>query len=288
MNLRQITDGLYLQLTGQYPDREIACFVQILFKHYLNMSPAQVQISQENELSSEIEQNIVAAIDQLKKNHPIQYIVGETEFYGLHFHLTPDVLIPRPETEELVDWMVRRYDRNSQLTIVDIGTGSGCIAVALATNFPNSEVWAVDISEAALVVAQKNARKNGIKVNFLLKDVLKNGQMGFTPASLDVVVSNPPYVAPSEKKQMLPNVLEHEPHVALFTPKNNPLIFYERIAEFGKRCLKAKGRIYFEINEAYSEKVANILKTYHYSDIIPRKDINGKWRMMSAVLSVEK
>ena len=284
MTIRQITAAMFLQLTGHYPETEIESYARILFKHYLKMAPAQVHLSQDSELPAGIEQQILAAIEELKKNRPIQYILGETEFYGLRFELTSDVLIPRPETEELVDWIVQEYNRNTSMTIIDIGTGSGCIAVALATNFPNANVWAVDISEAALVIAQQNALTNRVKINFLLGDVLSDGLMEFAPASLDVIVSNPPYVMPSEKALMLPNVLEYEPHVALFTPTDHPLVFYERIAAFGTKCLKNGGRIFFEINETLPDKLTDILQKNHYSDVTTRKDINGKWRMISAQL----
>jgi len=282
MTLHQITTEIHRQLTGQYPETEIESFVQILVKHYMNMTPVQAHLSQDSELSAGIEQKILACIDELKKNRPVQYILGKTEFYGLPFVLTPDVLIPRPETEELVDWIVRGHDRNAPLNILDIGTGSGCIAVSLAANLPNASVWAVDISETALDIARLNALENGVNIQFLFMDVLNDGMMGFAPASLDVVVSNPPYVAPSEKAQMMPNVLEYEPHVALFAPNERPLVFFEQIALFGAKCLKNRGRIFFEINELLSEEVANILRQNHYADITLRKDINGKWRMVSA------
>jgi len=181
-----------------------------------------------------------------------------------------------------VDWIVREYDRDAILSIIDVGTGSGCIAVALAANFPNANVWAVDISDAALAVAQQNAMNNNVAVKFFREDVLKDTLMGFEPGSLDVVASNPPYVTPSEKQKMQPNVLEYEPHTALFTPGDDPLIFHKRIAEFGVNTLKKRGKIFFETNEAFSEKVADILKQYGYSDIVSRMDINGKWRMVSA------
>ena len=282
MTIRQIITELHRQLFGQYPETEIESFSRILFKHYLDMTQAQTHLSRDSELPAQAEKSIREAIVDLKKYRPIQYILGETEFYGLRFELTPDVLIPRPETEELVDWIVRQYDRNADLTMIDIGTGSGCIAVALSANFPNANVWAVDVCEAALAVARRNALKNGVKVNFLMKDVLTDGMMNFEPASLDTIVSNPPYVAPSEKEQLSPNVLEYEPHCALFTPDNHPLIFYEHIAAFGLKCLKNKGKIFFEINEAFPEKVAGILRQNHYSNITTRKDVNGKVRMASA------
>jgi release factor glutamine methyltransferase len=282
MNIRQITAEIRRQLAGQYPGTEIESFVRILFGHYLGMTPALVHLSQEIELPAGIEGEILSAVDGLKEYRPIQYIFGATEFYGLPFEVTPDVLIPRPETEELVDWITHEYNKNAGLTIVDIGTGSGCIAVALAAGFPNAGIWAVDVSDAALAVARRNAGKNSVNVNFLLGDILKNNLVGFAPGSLDVIVSNPPYITSSEKQQMLPNVLEYEPHVALFAPEDDPLIFYKQIAAFGSKCLKDGGRVFFEINEAFPEELANILKQNGYQDITPRRDINGKWRMVSA------
>jgi len=282
MTIRHIVAEIHQQLAGLYPVTEAESFIRIFFRHYLNLSPAQIHLSMDNELPDAIGQQIRTAIDELKKYRPIQYILGETEFYGLSFVVTPDVLIPRPETEELVDWIGHEYNRDAILSIIDVGTGSGCIAVTLAANFPNANVWAVDISDAALAVAQQNALNNNVAVKFFREDVLKDTLMGFEPGSLDIVASNPPYVTPSEKRKMQPNVLEYEPHTALFTPGDDPLIFYKRIAEFGVNTLKKKGKIFFETNEAFSEEVADILKQYGYSDIVSRKDINGKWRMVSA------
>ena len=280
--IRQIKIELHRQLSGQYPEMEIESFARILFRHFLNMNPLQIHLSQDNELPAGIEQQICTAIVDLQKYRPIQYIIGETEFYGLKFEVTPDVLIPRPETEELVDWVLHEHDRDEALQVVDIGAGSGCIAVALAVGLRNANVWAVDVSEAALVVARRNAMSNKVKINFLLNDVLKDHLMGFEPASLDTVVSNPPYIALSDKQHILPNVLEYEPHQALFTPGGDFLIFYRHIAAFGMKCLKPLGKIFFEINEAFPEEVTEILEQYGYSDITAKKDINGKWRMISA------
>ena len=282
MTIHQINAELHRQLTGQYPETEIDSFARILFKHFLDMTPVQTHCSLDSELPAATEKKIRDAIEELKKYRPIQYILCETQFYGLLFELTPDVLIPRPETEELVDWLLREYGRNAELTIVDIGTGSGCIAVALSANLPNANVYAIDVSQEALILARKNAQKNGVKVNFLLQDILTDGLTGFEPDSIDVIVSNPPYVMPSEKAYLSPNVLEYEPHIALFAPENNPLVFFEQIAALGMKYLKNKGKIFFEINEALPEKVTEILRKNHYSNITVRKDLNGKWRMVSA------
>ena len=284
MTIRQIIVEIHRHLSGQYPETEIESFVRILCRYYLDMTPAQVHLSQDYELPAEVGKEILKAIEELKNNRPVQYILGETEFYGLHLKLTSDVLIPRPETEELVDWIVHEYDRNAPLTMADVGTGSGCIAVALAANFPNANIWAVDISGAALDIARQNAAKNKVKVHFLLKDVLKDAPMGFEPASLDVIVSNPPYVTPSEKDRMQPCITEYEPHEALFTPENDPLVFYRQIAAFGKQSLKNRGKIFFEINETFSREVMDVLKHHGYSSLTPRKDIHAKWRMVSGML----
>ena len=282
LTIRQIIAELHQQLAGQYPQTEIESFARILFGHYLKMTPLRMHLLQDDELPDEAVQQIRAAIADLRKNRPIQYILGVTEFCGLKFEVTPDVLIPRPETEELVDWVVRQYDRDVALSLLDIGTGSGCIAVALAAAFRNACVWAVDISEAALTVALRNARANHVKIAFLLGDILNRElSIGFPPESLDVIVSNPPYIMLSEQQQIMPNVLDYEPHQALFAPDDD-LIFYERMAALGMKCLKPHGKIFFEINEAFPEKVADILQRNNYSDITARKDINGKWRMVSA------
>ena len=275
---QQVIDSVRDELAGIYPEKEIDSLVRILFRHYVKSSlPIFLY---DIEISAEEEMQIFAAIEELKKYRPIQYILGETEFYGLPVEVNSGVLIPRPETEELADHIVRMYDKNAALSIVDIGTGSGCIAVALKVNFPNATVWGLDVSEQALLVAERNASKNGVAINYLLRDALKGDMMGFERETLDVVVSNPPYVTPSDALQMHANVLEYEPHIALFTPENEPLIFFTHIASFAEKSLRNGGRIFFEINEAFHEEVAYILQQHNFSDILPQRDINGKWRMI--------
>jgi len=196
------------------------------------MPPVELYLSVDNELPQKTEEQITAAVEKLKINMPIQYIVGETEFYGLRFEVTPDVLIPRPETEELVDWIVCEYDRKSALSIADVGSGSGCIAIALKSNFNNACIYAIDISEKAL-------------------DVAKDGMMGFERNTFDVIVSNPPYITHQERYHLEPNILQYEPHEALFTPDGAPYIYITCIAMFAKKCLKEEGRLFLEINETY-------------------------------------
>ena len=293
MTINQIAKEAHLQLAGKYPEREIESFVRILFKHYCTSGEVNNASSvrsaefamppyENKEIAGQARNDAIRyAIAELKNYRPIQYILGETEFYGLSFEVNPEVLIPRPETEELVDWIVRLYDKSDALSIVDIGAGSGCIAVSMKAHFHNATVWAVDVSERALSVAKRNAEKNHVEVNFLVKDALIDSMMGFNRDSLDIVVSNPPYVTSSDSQQMQPNVLDYEPHIALFTPKNDPLAFFKSITDFGKKCLKKGGMIFFEINETFHEEVAEVLKQYNFCNISPRKDINGKWRMIS-------
>ena len=280
--IQQCITEIQLQLANQYPETEIESFIRIFFRYYLNLSHTQIYLKRDNEIPAGIAAKIMDDVHELIKNRPIQYILGETDFYGLTFDVTPDVLIPRPETEELVDWIIREYKEKPDFSVLDIGTGSGCIAVSLASHFPGANVRAMDNSVRALVVAQRNAVKNKVNITFFVDDILRNVTMGIKPDSLDVVVSNPPYIALSEKQKMHANVLEYEPHAALFVPDDDPLIFYRRIADFSSICLKNRGKIFFEINEAFSEEVVEILKHHHFSEIIPRKDINNKWRMISA------
>ena len=268
------------QLAGMYPEREIESFVRILIKYYCGFG--SIADAAVRHISSVAEQKIALAINELKKHRPLQYIIGETEFYGLSFEVCPHVLIPRPETEELVDWIVRSHDKNAALSIVDIGSGSGCVAIALKANFPDANVSGVDISKNAIEVAMRNAEKNSVKINFFCKDVLNDGMMGFQNNTLDIVVSNPPYVTPSEKMLMHPNVLDYEPHSALFTTENEPLIFYRHIVEFAKKSLKNGGKLFFEINETYKDEIIKLLERNNFSDLSARKDINEKWRMTMA------
>ncbi len=280
--VHQIISDIRSRLIDYYPITETDAFVRILFRDYFDMSPADIRLHPDKELSSSDETRLYAAVDELRKYRPIQYIMGKTEFYGRTFKLTSDVLIPRPETEELTDMIVKEYTSASP-KILDIGTGSGCIAVSLAVNLPDAEVWATDISESALAVANENAKINGATIRFTAGDILSNDTDNlFSEKYFDVIVSNPPYVALSEKRLMQPNVTEYEPHSALFPPGDDPLIFYKRIAAFGLKRLTDGGKLFFEINEAYPEETAAVLKSFGYSDIAIQKDINDKWRMIRA------
>lgn len=229
-----------------------------------------------------ISQNLLlnTYVEELKLQKPIQYILGETEFFGITLKVNPNVLIPRPETEELVEWIIRSNDHGFP-SILDIGTGSGCIAIALAKHLPAARVFGVDISQEALALAKGNSIRANTSVNFIHADILSlpNPIEG---SPFDIIVSNPPYVCESEKELMQPNVLEYEPHLALFVNDSEPLLFYKAIAQIAKMHLNPNGIIYCEINEAYGKETTEIFKDSGFNDIEVRKDINGKKRMLRA------
>ena len=220
------------------------------------------------------------AVKDLLKNKPIQYIIGETEFCDLKFKVNENVLIPRPETSELVMNIVNSQQStvNSQLSILDIGTGSGCIAISLAKNIPDSKVYALDISEKALEVAKENAINNDADITFIHDDILSLNNKIET--KFDIIVSNPPYVRELEKADMRDNVLNWEPHNALFVSDNDPLIFYRNILEFAKTHLNENGEIWFEINEYLGKEMTDLCKEYGFSDIQIFKDFRGKERIV--------
>ena len=210
---------------------------------------------------------------------PIQYILGTTSFFGLEFKVDTNVLIPRPETEELVAWILKQADSSQPLKILDIGSGSGCIAVSLAKHFPNADVYALDVSPAALEMAQYNAQQNGVQLNGIQANVL---EWENTELQFDIIVSNPPYVRESEKERMAPNVLEHEPHLALFVENNNPLVFYQAIVALSKQALKKQGLLYFEINEYLGEETKALFSSDDFENVQLKTDVFGKNRMMRA------
>jgi release factor glutamine methyltransferase len=274
------------QLRNFYPDSEIKSFCYLMMESVCGFDKHSVLRDKDKHLSQKESLRIQEIIEELKKYRPIQYILGETEFYGLKFQVNENVLIPRPETEELVERVIRdcACSDGSDLcspSILDIGTGSGCIAVALAKNLPQASVYALDISENALGVARRNAAINNVNVRFFRQDIRMALSSGF-PETWDVIVSNPPYVTPAEKEIMQKNVLDYEPHEALFVPQENPLLFYERIADIGLQRLAASGTLYFEINALYGAEVVEMLKAKNYRKIHLFQDISGKDRIVVA------
>ena len=278
------------QLCSIYDYEEADSLVLILFEHYFNISKIKMALEPKLRLSESEMLTFHFAAKDLLKNKPIQYIVGETEFWDLKFKVNENVLIPRPETSELVNLIHNSQCiihneqltiNNSQCSILDIGTGSGCIAISLAKLIPNSMVYALDISENALEVAKENALINNVNVSFIHDDILhlRNN----IDTKFDIIVSNPPYVRELEKTEMHNNVLDWEPHKALFVSDENPLIFYRSILEFAKNHLKEKGEVWFEINEFLGKEMTELCEELGFSNVKIYKDFREKERFMSTV-----
>lgn len=272
------------KLQGLYPETEIKSFSQLIIEKLTGFSRNEIFLNKITLFSDEKRNLVDDFIEKLTKFVPIQYILGETEFYGLLFYVNESVLIPRPETEELVDWIQNENQQNAQIQILDIGTGSGCIAIALKHEFPASTVDAFDVSEKALETAKRNAGRNNLEVNFSIVDILNAPD--FTD-KWDIIVSNPPYITEQEKNGILPNVLDHEPHLALFVPDNDPLLFYRHIALFARQHLFPNGKLYFEINREAGKSCVELLTELGYRDVELRKDISGNDRMVKAVFNSE-
>jgi release factor glutamine methyltransferase len=220
--------------------------------------------------------------EQLKLEIPIQYLLGKTGFYGLDFELNSSVLIPRPETEELVEWILesqKSKTKNQKLRILDIGTGSGCIAISLAKNIASAKVFALDVSEKALATAEKNAGNNKVEVTFITQNILQTDDL---KQQFDVIVSNPPYVRNLEKQEIKKNVLDNEPHLALFVEDNDALVFYSKIAKLALKNLTVNGELFFEINQYLGEETVDLLAEMGFKNIELRKDIYGNDRMIKA------
>ena len=228
MIIKEIKQQFINELSSLFPTEEILSFFYLLSESHLNMSKVDVALNPDLNLVGFNLTYFQNALIELKKQKPIQYIIGETEFYGLPFKVNPNVLIPRPETEELVEWIINTVDKNKKLKILDIGTGSGCIAISLAKNLPNASVYALDVSNKAIETTKTNAEINNVQLGFIQQNILSSKAFS---ENYDIVVSNPPYVRELEKHEIKPNVLDNEPHLALFVEDNDPLIFYNKIAD---------------------------------------------------------
>ncbi|GAB5401477.1 MAG: peptide chain release factor N(5)-glutamine methyltransferase [Aureisphaera sp.] len=277
MQLGKLKDYFITELSGVYPKEEIQSFFTILLDYFLNYTRLDAVTKATEKLPERRVKDFQEAIARLKMEEPIQYITGETEFYGLPFAVNEHTLIPRPETEELVDWVLEEISERGKVQLLDIGTGTGCIAISLAKNLKDAEVSAIDISSGALLVAKANAQRNTVAVEFMELDVLMDPmpKVGF-----DAVVSNPPYVRELEKAQMKRNVLQYEPGSALFVSDNDPLIFYRKIARLAKDSLKPNGFLFFEINEYLGEELTKMLSNEGFTNIVIRKDMFGKDRLI--------
>jgi release factor glutamine methyltransferase len=267
------------ELKDHYPSVEIEGLIRFLFAIWKRYSTSDLLLRKGEELNAADRSYLATVVDRLKKHEPIQYILGETEFFDLPFHVTPDVLIPRPETEELVQWILKTNEITAPF-IMDACTGSGCIAVSLKKHLPAATVAGCDISIKVLKVACENAKRNQVKINFIRLDLLKPSISG-SLKPFDVIVSNPPYVTEQEKRKMLKNVISFEPHSALFVPDHDPLKFYRALISFGEQYLKDGGKQFWEINEAYGKECFMLMKEHGYINIELRRDINGKDRMIS-------
>lgn len=280
MLIQEFKHHFFLELSNNYPETEIQSFFTILIEFKLHLSRIQLALEHNFELERDDLDFLENALLKLKNQIPVQYIVGETAFYGLMFKVDKNVLIPRPETEELVEWIIQNHKKSESLKIMDIGTGSGCIAISLAKNLPNAQVSALDISAEALNVAKNNAEFNQVTIDFILADVLAIEKL---PDTFDVIVSNPPYVRESEKDLMQQNVLSNEPHIALFVENENPLLFYDKIAELAKNHLMENGVLYFEINQYLGPETVELLKSKGFKNIELKKDIYGVDRMVKCL-----
>ena len=268
------------ELLPLYDVMEIESFFFLVLEHFKNLKRIDLALNPGLEFSEEEISQWNDVLEQLKKEIPIQYILGKTHFYGLEFQVSPDVLIPRPETEELVDWIIKTNSNGilSPIKIIDIGTGSGCVAISLAKNLPNASVFALDVSKKALEIAQKNAIQNETKVTFIEKNILETTTF---EQQFDVIVSNPPYVRNLEKAEIKKNVLENEPHLALFVSDDDALLFYRKIAQIASKNLQPGGQLFFEINQYLGEETENLLSDLGFQNIELRQDIYGNDRMIS-------
>lgn len=280
MLIQEFKRHFFLELSYLYPETEIQSFFTILVEFKLHLSRIQLALEHNFELDNDDLDFLQNALLKLKNQIPIQYIVGETAFYGLLFKVDKNVLIPRPETEELVEWIIQNHKNSKSIKILDVGTGSGCIAISLAKNLPYAEVSALDISGEALNVAKYNAEFNQVRVEFILADILKIEKLA---TNFDIIVSNPPYVLELEKSQMKQNVLSNEPHIALFVKDENPLLFYDKIAELAKNHLTENGVLYFEINQSLGTETIGLLKSKGFKKIELKKDIYGADRMVKCL-----
>lgn len=278
-SLKEALEYFKLSLRTIYPEKEISSITYQIFGHILGLTRLEIHTKTDLQLSKENYEKLKNTIKDLKKYKPIQYIIGEVEFYNLKLNVNHDVLIPRPETEELVDWIIKSNLIKGP-AIIDIGTGSGCIALSLVANIPNAKVEGIDKSGKALLIAAKNAERNKLNVQFSKHDIFNSNKL--ETDKYDIIVSNPPYVLNKEKEIMRQNVLDFEPHLALFVDNDDPLLFYRKISQLALKTLKNYGFVYFEINEKYGYECKNLLLKQGFKNIELKKDINEKWRMIRA------
>lgn len=277
MTLKDLNNIIYLELSKVYPESETKSLVHQIFAHVLNFSRFQFSINSSKQIELKDEIKIKNIVHELKEFKPIQYILGYTEFYNCKLKVNNHVLIPRPESEELVDWILKDKTRDHS-NILDLGTGSGCLAIALAKHIHNSITIGLDISPEALETARQNAELNNVKINFIQHDIL-TGTGFLEPGKFQLIVSNPPYVRESEKEYMRENVLNWEPASALFVPDSDPLIFYKKIIAASYRILAHGGYLFLEINENFPDEIKQLYQENDFADVVIAKDLSGRYRM---------
>jgi release factor glutamine methyltransferase len=322
MLLKSYKTKFIKELSSLYDDKEMESFFYLILENFHQIKRIDLALNPEMRMNDKQLLHWESILSDLKKQKPIQYILGETEFYGLPFLVNENTLIPRPETEELVELIIKQNSKseippepkvngaklNSKLKILDIGTGSGCIAISLVKNISNVEVYAIDISEEALETAKKNAQINQVEIHFIQADILKinnleqlptsNSQLPTSnfhlptsvfqlpssnfhlPTTFDIIVSNPPYVRILEKQEINPNVLEYEPHLALFVEDDDALLFYRKIAQLALKSLTPNGKLYFEINQYLGIETLELIKSFGFKNVVLHKDIYGNDRMI--------
>ena len=280
MTTHQVISDIKSALAEAYPEGEVRAFVRILFEEWMHYSTVDIYMRADSEVPPFIVEKMRHAVQRLLRHEPIQHIVGVAHFHGHRFAVSKHTLIPRPETEQLVDMIVDRNQDVPDLCVLDIGTGSGCIACSLARALRFAEVHAFDISQPALDLAAENARNLGVKVAFHHVDILNAVPQ---PQQFHIIVSNPPYICMHEQQLMEDNVLRYEPHSALFVPDNDPMLFYRAIARYASVALKPGGKLYFEINAAYGNDTAKLLSEFHFADIEVVRDFYGRDRFVSAL-----
>ena len=280
MLLKQYKNHFFEALKSVHDVNEIESFFFILIEYFHNLKRIDLALNPDFEISDEEVLKWEAIISDLKTEKPIQYSIGETWFYDSKFYVNEHTLIPRPETEELVDWIIKTHkskDKIDKLAVLDIGTGTGCIPISLKKNIPQAEVFAIDVSEEALKIAHKNAETNQVQINFILQNILETEDLN---QNFDVIVSNPPYVRNLEKQEIKKNVLAFEPHLALFVEDTDALLFYRKIAQLALKNLTANGLLFFEINQYLGKETVELLETLGFKNVELKKDIYGNDRMI--------
>lgn len=274
------------KLADKYPEREVHQLIYMVFEFFINYDKTDLILKADEEIQSDMIREMKIVVERLSVFEPIQQILGYSWFSGTKFEINKDVLIPRQETEELVEWIIKDNTKTNP-KILDIGTGSGCIAIALNKAIPSAKITGVDVSADALLIAGKNSKSQGISMNLINANVLETDW--FLPYKdqlvlFDIIVSNPPYITENESELMKPNVLNFEPKKALFVNNETPIIFYIAIVDFARKHLHENGKLYFEINESYGKEVINLLEKNNFENILLKKDLNDKDRMVSCVM----